>query len=158
MRSSRLGSDVHIVTFQWFKSRVRHPLYPSVRATPAPSSVGHPTAVSGTFQELAQAAMRRVEPRRAVFVLQHEGDRLLSDAQRDELWVHFEVPIYVLLLDSKGKVCAYECEAHQGLHLPADGVRRRVPPGSETAPCGCGRPGPRLRYAHPQHPGLATAG
>ena len=144
--------------FRWFHSRVRHPLYPSVRATPALASYGHPMAVSGTLQELAQAAMRRVEPRRAVFVLRNEDDSPLTDAQRDELWEQFQVPIYVLLLDGGGKVCAYECEAHQGLHLRHDAAPRRMPPGIETAPCGCGRSGPRLRYAHPSHPGLAVAG
>ena len=143
----------------WFRSRVRHPLYPSVRATPAVSSFGHPTAVSGTFHDLGQAAMRRVEPRRAVFVLQNVGESLLTDAQRDELWEEFQVPIYLLLLDAGGKVCAYECEAHQGLHLTHDSTApHRIPPGIEVTPCGCGRPGPRLRYPHPPHPGLAVAG
>jgi len=102
--------------------------------------------------------MRRVEPRRAVFVLQDERDPLLTDAQRDELWAQFAVPVYVLLLDGKGKVCAYECEAHQGLHLPVDAARRPIPPGVETTPCGCGRPGPRLHYRHSRLPGLAMAG
>jgi hypothetical protein len=145
--------------FWLFRPRVRHPLYPSVKATPAVSSFGHPTAVSGTFQQLAHAALRRVEPRRAVFVLQSEGDPLLTDAQRDELWELFQVPVYVLLLDADQRVCAYECEAHQGLHLPRDSrPPRRMPVGLETSPCGCGRPGPRLRYPHAPHPGLAVAG
>ena len=83
--------------------------------------------------------------RRAVFVLQKESDPLLTDAQRDELWQLFRVPVYVLLLDSSQKVCAYECEAHEGLHLRPN-EHRRIPPGADTSPCGCGRPGPRLRY------------
>jgi len=141
----------------FFSSRIRHPLYPSLRAAPAGSisSLGHPKAVSGTFQELARAALYRVRPRRAVFVLQREGDPLLTDAQRDELWEKFRVPAYVLVLDSKRKVCAYECEAHQGLHLPRDTGALRIPKGIETAPCGCGRPGPRLPYRRAT---LAAAG
>lgn len=103
--------------------------------------------------------MRRVEPRRAVFVLQNEGDSLLSDAQRDELWDRFEVPVYVLLLDANRKVCAYECEAHQDLHLTWDSAApRRIPPAIEVSPCGCGRPGPRMRYSRPPHPALVVAG
>jgi len=102
--------------------------------------------------------LRRVEPRRAVFVLQNEGDPLLSDAQRDELWELFQVPVYVLLLDANHRVCAYECEAHQGLHLPRDIGPHRAPAGLEASPCGCGRPGPRLRYSHAPHAGLAVAG
>ena len=113
--------------------------------------------MSGTFQQLAQAALRRVEPRRAVFVLQNEGETLLNDAQRDELWELFQVPVYVLLLDVKRRVSAYECEAHQGLHLRRDTGPRRIPQGVESSPCGCGRPGPRLRYPHAPHPGLAIA-
>ncbi|MGB7760830.1 MAG: hypothetical protein WBL61_13435 [Bryobacteraceae bacterium] len=144
--------------FWLFQPRVRHPLYPSVRATPAPSSYGRPMAISGTFQQLAQAALRRVEPRRAVFALQNEGDPLLNNSQRDELWELFHVPVYVLLLDGNRKVCAYECEAHQGLHLPQGIGSRRIPPGLECSPCGCGRPGPRLSYTHTPHPGLAVAG
>ncbi len=115
-------------------------------------------ALSGTFQQLAYAGLRRVEPRRAVFVLQNDGDPLLSDAQRDELWELFQVPVYVLLLDAKRRVCAYECEAHQGLHLPRDIGPRRIRPGLETSPCGCGRPGLRLRYFHAPHAGLVAPG
>jgi hypothetical protein len=144
--------------FWSFHSGVRHPLYPSVRATRAASANGHPMALSGTFQQLAHAALRRVEPRRAVFVLQDEGDPLLTGAQRDELWELFHVPVYVLLLDANRKICAYECEAHQGLHLPRDIGVSRIPPGIETSPCGCGRPGPRLRYTHAPHASLAVAG
>jgi hypothetical protein len=122
------------------------------------SSNGHPMAVSGTFQQLAHAALRRVAPRRAVFVLQNEGDPLLTDPQRDELWERFQVPVYVLLLDASHRVCAYECEAHQGLHLPQETGVNRIPPGIETSPCGCGRPGPRLRYPHASHAAMAAAG
>jgi hypothetical protein len=122
------------------------------------SSSGHPTAVSGTFQQLAHAALRRVQPRRAVFVLQNEGDPLLTDAQRDELWELFRVPVYVLLLDADNRVYAYECEAHQGLHLPRDIGPHGAPSSIETSPCGCGRAGPRLRYPHAPHAGLAVAG
>ena len=116
-------------------------------------------AVSGTFHQLTQAAMRRVEPRRAVFVLQNEGDCLLSDAQRDELWDRFEVPVYVLLLDADRRVYAYECEAHRDLHLTRESTAlRQIPPGIEALPCGCGRPGPRMRYSHPAHAALMVAG
>jgi hypothetical protein len=115
-------------------------------------------AISGTCQQLAQAARHSVEPRRAVFILQNPGDPLPTNAQRNELWAQFEVPIYVLLLDAGGKVCAYECEAHQGLHLPVGAVPHRIPPGIDTTPCGCGRPGPRLHYPHPPHANLAIAG
>lgn len=144
--------------FWWFHPRIRHPLYPAVRATPAVSSHGRTMAVSGTFHQLTHAGLRRVEVRRAVSVLQQESDPPLTEAQRDELWHLFRVPVYVLLLDANQRVCAYECEAHQGLHLPPDDRCRKIPPGVETSPCGCGRPGPRLRYRSAPHTGLAVAG
>jgi hypothetical protein len=115
-----------------------------------------PLALSGTFSQLTYAGLRRVEVRRAVFVLQKENEPLLSEAQREELWQLFRVPVYVLLLDANGKVCAYECEAHQGLHLARDDRRRRILPGVETSPCGCGRPGPRLPYRPSAEPAFAA--
>jgi len=115
-------------------------------------------ALSGTFSQLTQAGLRRVSVRRAVFVLQREGDVLLNEAQREQLWQLFHVPVYVLLVDSTEKVWAYECEAHQGLHLPQAGHAGKIPAGIETSPCGCGRAGPRLRYRQGAQPGFAKAG
>ena len=144
--------------FRFFHFAVRHPLYPYVRATPAQSSWGQPMAVSGTFQELTFAALRCVRPRLAVYVFQNEDEPLLTDAQRDELWEKFRVPVYVLLLDRNRRVCGYECEAHQGLHLPAHASQRGISSPIETAPCGCGRPGPRALYPSPPRRHLPVAG
>jgi len=99
--------------FWLFHPGVRHPLYPSSGPRRRCRPTGIPRHSRERFNSLP-TRVARVEPRRAVFVLQNEGDPLLSDAQRDELWELFQVPVYVLLLDANHRVCAYECEAHQG--------------------------------------------
>ena len=66
--------------------------------------------------------------------------------ERDRLWQIFEVPVYGLLLDQKGKVLAYECEAQNGLHVAATAGE------VQYSPCDCGRPGSRIQKG----PGRAT--
>jgi len=52
LRASASPNNVIITMFWLFHPGVRHPLYPSVRATPALSSYGHPTALSERFNSL----------------------------------------------------------------------------------------------------------
>ena len=125
-----------------FRSRIRHPLYPGLTATPAGEAQGPCTAVAGTLPELVQAAARGVRARRAIFALHHPGAAVLTETERDALWQVYQVPLYVLLLDGGGRVLGYECEAQEGLHLePHARAENGV---LEAGPCPCGRPGPRL--------------
>ena len=117
-----------------FRPRIRHPLFPDLPAVPAAFAQGELTAIAGTTDELARAAFRGVHARRAVFVLTSPG-RFLSDADRDELWRLFQVPVYALLVDEDGCVVAWECEAHDGLH---------VDDRAKSGACACGRPGVKL--------------
>ena len=96
----------------------------------------------------------------------------LPDSARDLLWQAFEVPLFEQRLGADGSVLAWECEAHEGLHVVERNAvfeqssnslliltsltDRRHPllrliagfTGTlETGVCGCGRPGPRLRCA-----------
>jgi hypothetical protein len=119
----------------WFGPRIRHPFYPEIPATPAAEAKGSVLAVSGTLNELDEAAESRVTARRAVFVIHRWNQLLLNDAQRDHMWNLFQVPVYAILLDSWGSLVAYECEAQNGLHMAADVI--------ESAMCNCGRPGMR---------------
>jgi len=77
--------------------------------------------------------MRGAVVRRAVFVVHHEGEPLPSEDQQDALWDLFRVPNYVLQVDAGGRVCAYECEAREGLHTTTAA--------DDAVQCGCGRPG-----------------
>jgi hypothetical protein len=116
-----------------FRRRIRHPFFPELAADPAANARGRSKALAGTFAELAGAAERGAEARRAVFVLTSEREPL-SDGQRDELWRLFQVPVYALL-ERRGRVEAWECEAQNGLHCAA---------GGEEIACACGRPGAKL--------------
>ena len=120
-----------------FRRRIRHPFFPDLAADPAAEARGRAKALAGTFGELAHAAARGVEARRAVYVLTGEGE-LLSDGERDELWRLFQVPVYALLVEPGGRVAAWECEAQNGLHDAEGGAEGE---------CACGRPGVRLTDA-----------
>jgi len=113
-----------------FRRRIRHPFFPDLAAEPASAARGRSKALAGTFAELAGAAARGVEARRAVFVLTRESEPL-SAGERDELWRLFQVPVYALL-ECGGRIAAWECEAQNGLH---------VSDGGGVSACACGRPG-----------------
>jgi hypothetical protein len=81
----------------------------------------------------------------------------LDDGDRHEIWRRFAVPVFEQLLDDEGRVLAFECEAHIGLHV--DPAVRHTLSGGELLVngrpsgitvreahgiCGCGKPGPRL--------------
>ena len=125
-----------------FRTRLRHPLFPDLPATPAAEASRKCSAIAGTFDQLADAAAAGVRPRRAVFLLTHSERPFPSDSERDKLWAWFQVPLFGLLVDPHGRIAGYECEAQNGLHIspgyPA------APGILESAPCACGRPGIRL--------------
>jgi hypothetical protein len=123
------------------RSRIRHPFYPKLSATPAVHARGKRTALAGTFEELSRAARRGVRVERAVFVLTRAGEPFVTDSERDRLWESFGAPVFALLLDGDGRVMACECEMQRGLHIAS----RTAPVGVlETAPCECGRLGYRI--------------
>jgi hypothetical protein len=129
-----------------FRTRLRHPLFPDLPATPAEEASANCTAIAGTYYQLAATAAR-VRPRRAVFVLTHPGQPFLSDSERDDLWTWYQVPVFGLLVDRCGRIAGYECEAQSGMHLVA-GFGNPVDPGFlESTPCACGRKGDRLMPA-----------
>jgi hypothetical protein len=115
---------------RFWNKRVVHPLFPALPADFAASARGRSKALAGTFRELARAAARGVEARRAVYVLTSESEPL-SDGERDELWRVFQVPVYALL-KRDGRVVGWECEAQNGLHVAV---------GGHEMACACGRPG-----------------
>ena len=64
-------------------------------------------------------------------------------ALRDLLWNTFGVPVFEQYLGPNLELLAFECEAHDGLHLANAGVHD---PGCalRTELCACGNPTPRL--------------
>jgi hypothetical protein len=127
----------------WFRSKIRHPFYPKLNATPAAEANGSVVALSGTFHELEQAAATGASAQRALFVRNHYNSAPLTDDQRDRLWSLFQVPTYAMLVDGNGRLAAFECEAQNGFHVPG-----------KTAPdsplCACGRPGNLLQTEAPR--------
>ena len=71
---------------------------------------------------------------------------LLTKSPRDWLWHHFGLPVYEQLRDRDGRLLAFECSAHRGLHVvqPAD-----LDYATTEEACFCGRTG--LRYLRPAH-------
>ncbi len=67
--------------------------------------------------ELSRVFGERCRPTHALVVLNSMAVPLLDASARDYLWSLFEVPIFEQVLDSAGRVVAFECEAHAGLHL-----------------------------------------
>ena len=118
----------------WFRSKIRHPFYPKLNATPAAEANGRVIALSGTFHELERAAATGASAQRAVFVKNTCNRAPLTDDQRDRLWSLFQVPTYAMVLDGKGRLAAFECEAQNGFHVPG----KTAP---DSALCACGRPG-----------------
>ena len=118
----------------WFRPRVRHPFYPRLFPTPAVEAQRRVIALSGTFQELEQAAAAGASAQSALFVLNRWNGAALTYAQRDRLWTLFQVPAYAMLIDGDGRLIGFECEAQNGFHVPG-----KAPPDSPL--CECGRPG-----------------
>jgi hypothetical protein len=121
----------------WFRPRVRHPFYPRLLPTPAVEAHGRVIALSGTFQELEQAAAAGASAQSALLVLNRRNDAALTDAQRDRLWTLFQVPAYAMLMDGDGRLVAFECEAQNGYHVPGKAA-------PDAPLCECGRPGQLL--------------
>jgi hypothetical protein len=123
-----------------FGPRIRHPFFPGLTPIPAGEAKETSSALFGTFEELIDAASAGAHVKRAVFVTLRESEPLPSDSDRDVLWKMFEVPAFAMLLDRKGRVLAYECEAQNGLHVSPKYPMER----DATAQCECGRPGCKL--------------
>ena len=127
------------------RSPIRHPFYPGLAVTLALECKGPCAGLSGTLRDLTRAATAGARVRRMIFALHYPGSRFLSETERDQLWEVFQVPVCAVLLDRNGRLLAYECEAQSGLHV---GPQAPWSAGElESAPCECGRPGPRLVLA-----------
>lgn len=135
-----------------------------------------PECLAGTLPQLlylatlAQTgAMVFSTVRHSLVVLQPVGDLWIEPWEREELWQAFQVPLYEVMLDPRGRTLAAECEVHDGLHmgegqtwLTGPGARLwyaldrgiRLRPGDvrdtgligqlDVRPCACGSVMPRV--------------
>lgn len=101
-----------------------------------------PAVLAGSFKQLC-ALPAGAEVSHAVVIFTAEGAMCASEEDRDALWSRFHVPVFEQVLTADGRLAAWECEAHDGLHI-ADGAD--AAPGSEMefAMCGCGAVSPRV--------------
>jgi hypothetical protein len=127
-----------------FRRRIRHPFYPAVKPAPATAARAVSRALYGAYEELSKASERGVRVARAVFPIRRPGAPFLTETQRDTLWDMFRVPVYSLLVDERGEVVGYECEAQDGMHLRDDYANGLNTDAVEARLCECGRPGVRL--------------
>jgi hypothetical protein len=92
----------------------------------------------------------------ALICLLRPAESLITLDERALFWRVFGVPLFEQIVDPSGRVIAWECEAHDGLHVDSDeteleGYRLDV------SPCGCGRKTPRLQVAAQQELEQAAA-
>jgi hypothetical protein len=100
-----------------------------------------PAVMAGTLQKVL-AFGGELSPSHGLVVFSWEGGLCLSDADRDDLWDAYRVPVFEQVITSAGHLAAWECEAHEGLHL-ADGAQAmadRIVVGR----CDCGADAPRV--------------
>ncbi len=82
-------------------------------------------------------------PTHSLVILSRVDTGLVTAEERELLWDAFGLPVFEQVLDAANHLLAYECEAHDGLHVLRAGLRLSgcFPADSE---CGCGDPSPRL--------------
>lgn len=109
----------------------------------------------------------------AVIVLLRPDEPLLGEAPREQFWAVFQAPVFQQVAGFDGRLLAWECEAHDGLHVVRDHAIVECYDGPEGALllvtsltdsvrpmlrlntpwqgtltrglCGCGQPGERIR-------------
>jgi len=126
--------------------------------------------LKGLAAAVSSGAVRIPPLSHAVIVLTRVDQSPLDDAERERLWSVFGVPVYQQIIGFSGELLAWECEAHQGLHLCLDNgvfengnaeaallatslvdtarpllrLVTRCRGTITTAPCDCGQSGARL--------------
>lgn len=120
---------------------------PADPAVAADLAADPPAILAGSYRALTNVADRvgldGSGPTHALVVLTEEGAECLTEAQRDELWGRYRVPIFEQVITSDGRLLAWECEAHEGLHL-ADCAEPPTRARLESGRCDCGASTPRV--------------
>lgn len=98
-----------------------------------------PAAVVATFPQLRELSTCGVRFTHTLVVLSWSFDKTLTPAERDFLWSAFGAPIFEQVLAPDNSLLAYECDAHDGLHL----LDPNQPTLTLVQSCSCGSPLPR---------------
>jgi hypothetical protein len=86
---------------------------------------------------LSQLMAIDASPTHAVVILTHPGE-ILTDADRDCLWNRFRVPLFQQIIDIRGRLIAYECEAHGPLHVVSETAAQQLG-AMRNRLCACGK-------------------
>jgi hypothetical protein len=121
-----------------------------------------PQAIAGTLEQLEAVAATAITLSHAIVVMGKWEDARVTEADRERLWMRFRVPVFEQIVAGDGALLAAECEAHDGLHIEAEGFLRpdhwqgMALPDNEIdrSPCVCGRKEPRLIPAEGAAPEL----
>ena len=105
--------------------------------------IANAEALAGTLEDLLYVAdhdLARIS-RGIVIMTWAPHSEPISEADREDLWHRFGVPVFVQYFDADNELLATECDAHSGLHL-VDSVAsaRGYLPASGPCPCGDTRP------------------
>ena len=170
---------VRVATLEpWFPVRDRSKIFQTVSLPDL--EVYRPHVLSGpapTLVRLAQAVIgnsaRFPELNCGVVAWSGIGRPVLKTAERDLLWLAFQVPVFEEFRGWCGEPLAWECEAHDGFHVSVEravftadpysdelrvavttlsDIPKFLPTGLDgrviDGPCPCGLDGPRLVSLH----------
>lgn len=79
----------------------------------------------------------------ALIVLERPSWPRLTEADRNAFWRAFRVPMFEQIIGPAGHLLAGECEAHEGMHIEAPGLRLTQDM-LDSTPCPCGKSVPRF--------------
>ena len=138
------------VLVTWFRAAVFPPLLASPPVRIFRNGWGpeaerfQPAAVAGTISQCRRLARILIPSlTHALIVLERPGGVRLTDADRELFWRAFRVPVFEQIIGPSGQLLAGECEAHDGLHIEAPGLRIDATL-VDTSLCPCGRQKPRF--------------
>ena len=122
-----------------------------------------PGAIAASWRRLEKLSqsvrfLAAASPTHAVVVLHRFPSQefaLLSDAQREQLWRVFAVPVFEQVIGARGALLASECPAHDGLHIRSTAFG--LPGEIDRSPCACGDRTPRVRAARNAQPDAVAA-
>jgi len=103
-----------------------------------------PAAIAATIEQCRRlCGMLIPSLTHALIVLERPGSPRLTEADRDRFWRAFRVPVFEQIIGPDGQLLASECEAHEGLHIAAPGLRLEDEI-VDSSPCPCGKEAPRF--------------
>jgi len=107
-----------------------------------------PSAVAATVEQCRRLCGVLIPSlTHALVVLERPGWPRLTEPDRDLFWRAFRVPVFEQIIGPSGQLLAGECEAHEGLHIEAPGLRLAAEI-VDSAACPCGRKTPRFGLQH----------